>query len=111
MTCNTKSLLFGCIRHYHTTIGPSSPREVDLEVGGWHGNCAGWLKGSSKLLESFGNGPRNFEPWSSDGISELVPPSPNFHTTLTRGHLSPDIFSVHRPPLHGGSSAISGSNP
>ncbi|GFV33661.1 hypothetical protein TNCV_4567761 [Trichonephila clavipes] len=29
---------------------------------------------------------------------ELVPPSPNFHTTPTGRHLSFDRFSVHRPP-------------
>ncbi|GFT48140.1 hypothetical protein TNCV_1001271 [Trichonephila clavipes] len=36
---------------------------------------------------------------------ELAPPSSTFHTTVG-GCLSLDIFNLHRPPLHGGSSAV-----
>ncbi|GFY34134.1 hypothetical protein TNCV_2504371 [Trichonephila clavipes] len=33
---------------------------------------------------AFGNGPRNFEPWSSDVDDTLAgTPSPNYHTTTT----------------------------
>ncbi|GFW00052.1 hypothetical protein TNCV_3568421 [Trichonephila clavipes] len=41
---------------------------------------------------------------------ELLPPSRNFQTTPMGGHLSIDIFNVHRPSLHGGSSAVLGSS-
>ncbi|GFV83612.1 hypothetical protein TNCV_3611881 [Trichonephila clavipes] len=59
----------------------------------------------------FGDGPRNFEPWSSDeDDTRTDTASPNFHTTPTRGRLSVIIFNVHLPPLHGGSSAVLGSN-
>ncbi|GFS96058.1 hypothetical protein TNCV_2928081 [Trichonephila clavipes] len=39
---------------------------------------------------TFGDGLRNFEPWSSDKDITLAgtPPSPNYHTTLTGGRLS-----------------------
>ncbi|GFU72337.1 hypothetical protein TNCV_4715481 [Trichonephila clavipes] len=36
---------------------------------------------------AFGDGPSNFEPWSSD-VDELAPPSPNYHTTPTGGRYS-----------------------
>ncbi|GFU26091.1 hypothetical protein TNCV_5105481 [Trichonephila clavipes] len=38
---------------------------------------------------AFGNGPRNFEPWSSD-MDDTCPgtPSPNYHTTPTGGRFS-----------------------
>ncbi|GFY36628.1 hypothetical protein TNCV_28321 [Trichonephila clavipes] len=36
---------------------------------------------------------------------ERACPSSNFHATPTGRCLSLDIFNVHRPPLHGGSSA------
>ncbi|GFS98982.1 hypothetical protein TNCV_3896631 [Trichonephila clavipes] len=42
--------------------------------------------------------------------SEQAPSSPNFHTTLMGGRLSLDMFNVLKPPLHGGSSAVLGSN-
>ncbi|GFT68887.1 uncharacterized protein TNCV_1804211 [Trichonephila clavipes] len=35
---------------------------------------------------------------------------PNFHTTPTEGRLSLNRFIVHRPPLHGGTPAVLGSN-
>ncbi|GFV61856.1 hypothetical protein TNCV_4106611 [Trichonephila clavipes] len=52
-----------------------------------------------------GDGPRNFEQWSSEerATPELAHPFPNFRTTPMGGRLSLDIFNVHRPPLHGGS--------
>ncbi|GFT55151.1 SEC14-like protein 2 [Trichonephila clavipes] len=38
---------------------------------------------------AFGDGPRNFELWSSDeDDTSAGTPSPNYHTTPTRGHLS-----------------------
>ncbi|GFW14059.1 hypothetical protein TNCV_3546481 [Trichonephila clavipes] len=38
---------------------------------------------------AFGDGPRNFEPWSSDVDDTLaVTPSPNYHTTPTGGRFS-----------------------
>ncbi|GFY00520.1 hypothetical protein TNCV_2139171 [Trichonephila clavipes] len=56
-------------------------------------------------------GLRNFEPWSNDRTTpELALPSPNFQTSPTVEHLSLDIFKVHQPPLHDGSSAVLGSN-
>ncbi|GFX32015.1 hypothetical protein TNCV_4098661 [Trichonephila clavipes] len=59
---------------------------------------------------AFGDGPRNFEPWSSDQDDTCVgTTSPNFNTPPTGGRLSSDIFYVHRPPLLGGSSAVLGS--
>ncbi|GFW77657.1 uncharacterized protein TNCV_133481 [Trichonephila clavipes] len=38
---------------------------------------------------AFGDGPRNFEPWSSD-VDDTCPgpPSPNYHTTPTGGRFS-----------------------
>ncbi|GFX03341.1 hypothetical protein TNCV_3555681 [Trichonephila clavipes] len=41
---------------------------------------------------------------------ELAPPSSDFNTAPTVGYLSLDILDVHRPPLHGGSSGVLGSN-
>ncbi|GFW44600.1 hypothetical protein TNCV_4481461 [Trichonephila clavipes] len=42
---------------------------------------------------------------------ELVHPSPNFHSTPTVGHLSLDIFNVHRTPLHGDEDDILNGSP
>ncbi|GFV42113.1 hypothetical protein TNCV_3544401 [Trichonephila clavipes] len=41
-------------------------------------------------MRAFGDGPRNFEPWSSDvdDTCELTPPSTNYRTTPTRGRFS-----------------------
>ncbi|GFY02008.1 hypothetical protein TNCV_5098691 [Trichonephila clavipes] len=41
---------------------------------------------------------------------ELAIPSPTFYTTPTGGRLGLDIFCAHRPPQHGGSSAVLDSN-
>ncbi|GFU86288.1 hypothetical protein TNCV_369441 [Trichonephila clavipes] len=64
--------------------------------------CPLLAKGSSSIIQRgvFGDGPRNFEPWSSDvdDICELAPPS-NFHITTTGGRLSLDIFIAHRSCL------------
>ncbi|GFS81326.1 hypothetical protein TNCV_1225131 [Trichonephila clavipes] len=57
----------------------------------------------------FGNGTRNFEPWASDEDNTLAD-TPIFPTTPAGGRLSLDIFNVHRPPLHGGFSAVSTLN-
>ncbi|GFX24879.1 hypothetical protein TNCV_3451511 [Trichonephila clavipes] len=59
----------------------------------------------------FGDGPRNFEPWTSqeddtrDGI-----PSPNYHSTSNGKtfELSTDLICID--PLHGGSSEVPDSN-
>ncbi|GFV18483.1 hypothetical protein TNCV_4469191 [Trichonephila clavipes] len=60
---------------------------------------------------AFANGPRYFEPWSSDEDDTFAGnPSPNFRTTPMGGRLSLDIFNVHPPPLHNESSAVLGSN-
>ncbi|GFX75234.1 hypothetical protein TNCV_3954851 [Trichonephila clavipes] len=46
-----------------------------------------------KLHEGFDDEPRNFEPWSSDGMTpELAPPLPNYHTTPTE-----EVFSGTGP--------------
>ncbi|GFX66930.1 hypothetical protein TNCV_999691 [Trichonephila clavipes] len=38
---------------------------------------------------AFGDGPRNFEPWSSDVDDTLAgTPSPNYHTTQAVGRFS-----------------------
>ncbi|GFX47684.1 hypothetical protein TNCV_699381 [Trichonephila clavipes] len=58
---------------------------------------------SSNYTRGLDDGPRHFEPWSSD---EDATPSPNIHTIPTGGCLSLDIFNVHRPTLDGGSSAV-----
>ncbi|GFS72021.1 hypothetical protein TNCV_2676741 [Trichonephila clavipes] len=60
-------------------------------------------------LRALGDGTRHFEPWSSDedDTSALIP-SLNFHTKPMSGCLRVDIFNVHRPPLHGGSSMVHG---
>ncbi|GFS87306.1 hypothetical protein TNCV_2479461 [Trichonephila clavipes] len=50
-----------------------------------------YLEGDTVIyMEAFGDGPRHFEPWSSeeDDTPELSPPSPNYHTTPTGGRLS-----------------------
>ncbi|GFX15600.1 uncharacterized protein TNCV_2130881 [Trichonephila clavipes] len=51
---------------------------------------------------AFGNGPRNFEPWSSDvdDTRAGTPPSPNYHTTPhQREDVSAlDRFNAHRCP-------------
>ncbi|GFW71638.1 hypothetical protein TNCV_2548511 [Trichonephila clavipes] len=61
--------------------------------------------------KAFGDGPRNFEPWSSnEEDTSADKPSHNFYTTPTGGRLRINIFNVHRPHLHGGSSVALGSN-
>ncbi|GFV38438.1 hypothetical protein TNCV_4393191 [Trichonephila clavipes] len=60
---------------------------------------------------AFGDGPRNFEPWSSnenDNRADI--PSTNFDTTSTGGRLSFDIFYEHWLPMSGGFSVVQGSN-
>ncbi|GFY17537.1 hypothetical protein TNCV_3518921 [Trichonephila clavipes] len=41
---------------------------------------------------------------------KLAPPSSNFHNAPMGGYLNHDIFNVHQRLLHGGSSAVLGSN-
>ncbi|GFW78045.1 hypothetical protein TNCV_135151 [Trichonephila clavipes] len=49
---------------------------------------------------SIGDGHRNFEPRSSDGMTaELTHPSPNFHTNMRT--LNHDRFNVHRRVFSG----------
>ncbi|GFW01466.1 hypothetical protein TNCV_5031161 [Trichonephila clavipes] len=44
------------------------------------------LKSMLSYTRAFGDGPRNFEPWSSDVDDTLAgTPSPNYHTTPTGG--------------------------
>ncbi|GFV01709.1 hypothetical protein TNCV_2774051 [Trichonephila clavipes] len=54
------------------------------------------LKEAQVYTRAFGDGPRNFEPWSSDVDDTLAPP-PNYHTTPTGGRFS-YRFNVHRCP-------------
>ncbi|GFV47423.1 hypothetical protein TNCV_4830791 [Trichonephila clavipes] len=58
---------------------------------------------------AFGDVPRNFEPWLSDEDEhELAPPSPNYHTNGRTFELSTNLMCI--ATLHGGLSAILGSN-
>ncbi|GFX14484.1 uncharacterized protein TNCV_1616671 [Trichonephila clavipes] len=61
-------------------------------------------------VEGFCNGPRNFEPWSSDvdDTCELAPPSPNYHTNGRTFQLSTDLACI--AALHGGSLVVLGSS-
>ncbi|GFW75725.1 hypothetical protein TNCV_4429081 [Trichonephila clavipes] len=44
------------------------------------------------------DGPRHFEPWTSDVDDTLLAhPSPNYHTSLIGERLSLDIFNVNQP--------------
>ncbi|GFX44096.1 hypothetical protein TNCV_4118921 [Trichonephila clavipes] len=48
---------------------------------------------------AFGDGPRNFEPWSSDvDDTRAGTPSPNYHTTPTEDVSALDRLNVHRCP-------------
>ncbi|GFV15940.1 hypothetical protein TNCV_801441 [Trichonephila clavipes] len=59
---------------------------------------------------AFGDGPRNFEPWSRTWTTpELAPPPPNYHTTTGVTFQLLDRFNVHAA-LHGGSLVVLGSN-
>ncbi|GFU48912.1 hypothetical protein TNCV_3209151 [Trichonephila clavipes] len=51
---------------------------------------------------AFGDGPHNFEPWSSNE-DDTRTPSPTYHTTGRTFELSTDL--TYNAPLHGGSSA------
>ncbi|GFW00725.1 hypothetical protein TNCV_2304981 [Trichonephila clavipes] len=55
---------------------------------------------------AFDDGSCPFEPW----LSERGTPSQNFHTKSMERRFRLDRFNVHRVPLHGGSSAVLGSN-
>ncbi|GFT55678.1 ccmar2 transposase [Trichonephila clavipes] len=57
------------------------------------------------FTRSFGDGPRNFEPWSSD-VDDT--PSPIYHTNERTFELSTDLTGI--AALHGGSLVILGSN-
>ncbi|GFW12303.1 hypothetical protein TNCV_2489471 [Trichonephila clavipes] len=47
------------------------------------------LTTSDSYTRAFGDGPRNFEPWSITWTTpELASPSPNYHTTPTGGRFS-----------------------
>ncbi|GFU48897.1 hypothetical protein TNCV_3209011 [Trichonephila clavipes] len=86
-----------------------------LEKAGLEKKAKDYLVNYNELLfnfsRAFGDGPRNFEPWSSEkDLLELEVPSPNFHITPTGGYLSLDIFNVHRSPLLGGSLVVLVSN-
>ncbi|GFW08113.1 hypothetical protein TNCV_2978801 [Trichonephila clavipes] len=52
------------------------------------------LSEKSVYSRDFGDGPRNFEPRSRDENDTLFP---NYPPTTTRGRLSLDRLSVHRP--------------
>ncbi|GFY09673.1 hypothetical protein TNCV_381671 [Trichonephila clavipes] len=48
---------------------------------------------------AFGNGPRNFEPWSSDvDDTRADTPSPNYHTSPREDVSALYRFNVHRCP-------------
>ncbi|GFV93684.1 hypothetical protein TNCV_365851 [Trichonephila clavipes] len=48
---------------------------------------------------AFGDGSRNFEPWSSDVDDTYAdPPSPNYHTTPKGERFSSRQRNVHRYP-------------
>ncbi|GFX33062.1 hypothetical protein TNCV_5042301 [Trichonephila clavipes] len=58
---------------------------------------------------AFGDGPRNFEPWSSDVDDPWTgTPSPNYHTNGWTFHLSTDLTCI--AALHGESLVVMGSN-
>ncbi|GFV63681.1 hypothetical protein TNCV_1962271 [Trichonephila clavipes] len=59
-------------------------------------------------MRAFGNGPRDFEPWSSNRTLELAPSSPNYHTNGRVFELSTDLTCISH--LHGGSLAVLGTN-
>ncbi|GFX10085.1 hypothetical protein TNCV_4539561 [Trichonephila clavipes] len=47
------------------------------------------IKLTKHYTRAFGDGPRNFEPWSSDvDDTRAGTPSPNYHTTPTGGRFS-----------------------
>ncbi|GFY26909.1 uncharacterized protein TNCV_930501 [Trichonephila clavipes] len=49
-----------------------------------------------QLHEGFCDGPRTFEPWSSDETTpELAPSSPNYHTNGRTLQLSTDLTSIN----------------
>ncbi|GFT76881.1 hypothetical protein TNCV_1817741 [Trichonephila clavipes] len=54
----------------------------------------------ASCTRAFGDGLRNFKPWSSDERTtpELETPSPNYHTTPTGGRSALDRFNVHCSP-------------
>ncbi|GFX56226.1 hypothetical protein TNCV_1631551 [Trichonephila clavipes] len=54
---------------------------------------------------AFGDGQRNFEPWSAP---ELAPPPPNYHTNGRKFQLSTDLTCI--AALQGGSLEVLGSN-
>ncbi|GFX02454.1 hypothetical protein TNCV_3065191 [Trichonephila clavipes] len=57
------------------------------------------ISSSGNYTRAFGDGPRNFEPWSSDVDDTLASmASPNYHTTQTVDVSALDRFSVHRCP-------------
>ncbi|GFW34208.1 hypothetical protein TNCV_384241 [Trichonephila clavipes] len=59
---------------------------------------------------AFGDGPRNFEPWSSDEEDTWADtPSPKYPTTPKRGYLSSRTDLTCIAPLHDESSVVLGS--
>ncbi|GFW93748.1 hypothetical protein TNCV_4542751 [Trichonephila clavipes] len=60
-------------------------------------------------MRAFGDGPRNFEPWSSDvDDTSAGTPSPNYHTNGRTSQLSTDLECI--TALRGGSLVEQGSN-
>ncbi|GFW31585.1 hypothetical protein TNCV_4420181 [Trichonephila clavipes] len=72
---------------YMTPIYSRSQSEVQGDLHKPTGQGNGLVVTS--YTRAFGDGPRNFEPWSSDvNEPELAPLSPNYHTTPTGGRFS-----------------------
>ncbi|GFW97461.1 hypothetical protein TNCV_4991371 [Trichonephila clavipes] len=60
----------------------------NFDPGVKHVSCTSSML-ESNYTRAFGNGPRNFEPWSNDVNDTCAgTPSPNYHTTPTGGRFS-----------------------
>ncbi|GFY07622.1 hypothetical protein TNCV_4094921 [Trichonephila clavipes] len=74
------------------SIWPRCPKEYGLSQPLFDACEGGYTR-------AFGNGPRYFEPWSSDvDDTSGVTSSPNYHTTPREDVSALDRFSVHRYP-------------
>ncbi|GFT82148.1 hypothetical protein TNCV_3910671 [Trichonephila clavipes] len=86
-----------------------------LNIGGFASECEHLIGPSThapqrpSYTNAIGDGPRNFEPWSShEDITSTGTPSPNYHTNGRTFEASTDLTCI--APLHDRSSVVLGSN-
>ncbi|GFX32692.1 hypothetical protein TNCV_888301 [Trichonephila clavipes] len=104
-------LVLGSIRWLLKSLGRNNQRTpLGLEIALPNVSSPAKVTIIRNYFRAFGDGPCNFEPWSSEEVDTGAGTPLSYLPTPTGGCWSIDNFNVRRPPLLSGSSAVLGSN-